>query len=913
MALANSKPSIQTLSETSPKYLTSFLVDFNPGPDVTASVKKYLEECREVIYRRIDERMPSARIVRLQSLMVDRLIVSLFKLGFEESQAQGVVPVPLALFALGGYGRAELNLYSDIDLLFVYQGKASRQIEFVTKKMLYPLWDSQVEIGYSIRTLADCKKVMKEDARAMSSMLDARFLAGDRTIAEKFMAFLEEEFSSSKALKNFVEIKTREMKERLKRFGGSVYVLEPNLKESEGGLRDWHMLRYYARIALKTADQNEWVNRGLLKEEELDQLTRAVDFLWDVRNRLHRLAARNQDQLAFGFQEPIAVQMGYETGGGTLGVEKFMQAYYSHAANLHRLLAEVTRRLMKPYESALSRLKRRIKTSLDKNFFVVDGKIHPRHFEELERHPVEIARLFYLAQSHRLEIDAEVKSWIGRHLYLVDDAYRRDPAVTGMIREMFADVGGIGKSLWAMHDSRFLGAMLPEFGDILYQTQHDVYHVYTVDTHSLLAVEELSKLKNGVYDQEFPLFKQAHEEVEKPGCSTLGVLFHDIGKGKGGNHSERGAEIAQAITLRLGYSEEERKEIEFQVRSHLLMPHISQRRDLGDANLIAQFARSMGNLDRLNMLFILTWADIRAVGPEVWTPWKGALLSELYVKTRKVLESKEYSPERAADIGKQVKAQVMEAADPSQVAGLRAYLDSMSPRYFLIHDAGTILQHYRSVKDLPTEGFIFEAAPEPKENLNRLLIFTFNNPRLFEQVTGVMAANQINILALEQYFSSNGEALLLLKVTDQRGGPIQEERRFEALKKDLQEVLHGRISMEKYAMLHRGPAYFQKKVAQAKPPRVEIDNDVSAYYTVIDIYANDRVGLLHDLARAMTQLGLYIEVSKISTKVDQVADVFYVKDIFGHKITDAKKVSSIKKTLLNSLSEEPTQAASAGS
>lgn len=904
MALANTKNSIKTLIETSPSYLTSYLIDFRPGPDTTGSVKQYLEECRQVIFARMEEALAPARIVRLQSLMMDRLIVGLFKMGFEESQAHGVLPVPLALFALGGYGRAELNLYSDLDLLFLYQGKAGPQIEFITKKMLYPLWDSQVEIGYAIRTIADCKKVMKEDARTMSSMLDARFLAGDRELAEKFMTFLEAEFSSSKALKNFVEIKNREMKERLKRFGGSVYVLEPNLKESEGGLRDWHMLRYYARIALKTADQEEWVRRGLLKEEELDLLGRALDFLWDVRNRLHRLSKGNQDQLSFEFQEAIAGQLGFETGGGTLAVEKFMQAYYTHAANLHRLLVEVTRNLMKPYEPALSRLKRRLKTSLDANFLVVDGKIHPKNYIDLEKHPVEFTRAFYLAQKHRLQLDEDFKSWISRHLYLIDDSYRKNPEVAGMFREMLLDISGIGKSLLEMHDSRFLGVILPEFGDILFQTQHDIYHVYTVDTHSILAVDELSKLKNGDYDQEFPLFKKALEEVQGSGVLTLGVLFHDIGKGKGGNHSERGAEIAQVITRRLAYPDEERSEVEFLVRSHLLMPHLSQRRDLSDANMIAQFARSMGTLERLNMLFILTWADIRAVGPDVWTPWKGALLSELYTKTRKILDSKEHSPEKAADIMKQLKAEVLkQAGGGADFEDLKIYIDSMPPRYFLTNDVAVILQHFRSAKDLPGEGFIFENSVDPRDHVNRLLIFTLNTPRLFEQVTGVMAANQVNILAFEQFFSSKGEALLLLKVSDQRGQLIEEDRRILALQQDLQEVLRGRVSMEKYSRMHQGQLFFLKKVAQAKPPRVDVDNDVSAYYTVIDIYANDRIGLLHDLARAMTQLGLYIEVSKISTKVDQVADVFYVRDIFRHKITDSKKVATIKKTLLEVLTE----------
>ncbi len=900
---------LKTLAETSPSYITDSLIHFKPGADLTQAVKQYLGECRQIVMTKLDEGTPAGRVAWMQSLMTDRLLVALFKQAFE-----GIAPetrVPLAIFALGGYGRAELNLFSDIDLLFLFEGKVASKLESVIKKMLYPLWDSQVELGYATRTLTDCKRIMQDDVRAMSSMLDARFLAGDRAVAEKYLAYLESRFSSAKALKQFVAAKTKETEERLKRFGGSVYVLEPNLKESEGGLRDWHLLRYYARIALKTPVVTEWVERGLLSGEEADSLDRGLDFLLNVRNRLHRLASRSQDQMLFEQQKTIASQMGFSDDADMLGVERFMQAYYGHAATLHRLLGEVTRRLLKPEESTLSRIKKRLKNSLSENFFSVQGKVIAKSYAALEADPVELTRAFYLAQQHGLKVDDELKSWIGRHLNLVDDAYRHNPEVGAMLREMFADVGGIGMSLWEMHECRLLGALLPEFGDILFQTQHDAYHVYTVDTHSLLAVAGLSELKKAIYDKEFPLFRKALEEIGMPGPLVLGVLFHDIGKGRGGSHSEKGAALAHAITTRLGYSPGEISQVEFLVRSHLIMPLLSQRRDLEDSSLIAQFARSMATLEHLNGLFILTWADIRAVGPDVWTPWKGTLLQQLYTKTRNVLETGEFNAERAAVSVRQAKQEITGLAGSDMDRNqLKKFLDSMPPRYFLAIKPLRILKHFELIQNQSQEGLIFSPQPDEKKNLTRILLYTVNSPRLFEQVTGVMAANQVNILAFEQFFSSHGEALLLLKVTDQRGQLLEEERRLKGLEADLRQVLQGRASMEKYSQAQQGRMFFQKKVAQDKPPRVEIDNDVSAYYTVIDVYANDRIGILHDIARAMTRLGLYIEVSKISTKVDQVADVFYVKDIFGHKITDSKKIAGIRKTLLEALTIDQGQGTS---
>jgi len=907
--MSTAAENLKTLAETSPRYLTDELIEFQIQGDVPASVKDYLQRCREVLVRKTGEGTPMERIVRLQSLMTDRMLVALYKHAFDQSQAKGILPIPLAMFALGGYGRAELNLHSDIDLLFLYEGKAGNRLEFVTKQMLYPLWDSGVDLGYAIRTLNDCKRVMKEDQRAMSSMLDARFLVGDRELAEKFLTFLESKFSSSRALGEFVALKTKETEERVRRFGSSVYMLEPNLKESEGGLRDWHLLRYYLRIALKTPAINEWVRRGVMSEEEADSLRRALEFLWNVRNRLHRRAGKCQDQLTFELQEPIAQEMGFERAGGSLGVERFRQTYYNHAATLHRLLNEVSRRLLKPPNSVMQLIKRRLKSTLNAYYYAVDGYLVPKDYSLLEKHPVEFVRAFYLAQKNGLILDAELKSFIGRHLNTVDDAYRRNPEVCDMLKEMLGDISGIGKSLADMHDCRFLGAILPEFGDILFQTQHDVYHIYTVDTHSIFAVQELSRLQNGAYDEMFPLFKSVMGEVQRADLLVLSVLFHDIGKGKGGNHSERGAEIAQTIMSRMSYPAADIHEVEFQVRSHLIMPHLSQRRDLEDYNLITQFARSMATLDRLNMLFVLTWADIRAVGPDVWTPWKGSLLQDLYQKTRKVIEVGDFSPERALVIMQQMKDRILEGVKPElDKAALKQYLDCMPPRYFIANGVEAILGHFVTIQGHFGEPFLFQSQVDRTENVNRLLLYTVNTPRLFEQVTGVMAANQVNILAFEQFFSSRGEALLLLRVTDHRGLLLEEERRIDALRRDLQEVVRGKVSMDRYAQLHQNQLFWGKTAAASKPPRVEIDNDVSAYYTVIDVYANDRIGILHDISRMIRALGLYIEVSKISTKVDQVADVFYVKDIFGHKITDSKKLAGIKKSLIEALTEEPKEA-----
>ena len=902
---------VKSFSETSPTYLRDELVPLDLSGDLVAGVKDYIQACRARIYQRMDEGIHSTRLVQVLSLMMDRLVTELYRRGFEESQVMGLPTTPITLFAQGGYGRAELNIFSDIDLLIVYEGKNPKAIEPIINKMLYPLWDAKLEVGYSIRNLQDCAVAMEKDIRVKSSILDARFLAGDRDLARKLYNFLEEKTASTRAMKQFIRAKLNENEERLKRYGTSVYINEPNLKESEGGLRDWHTLRYFARLATKSAQMDDWIRAGLINNEEADLINRAVEFLLEVRNRLHRLKGNSDDQMVFASQKTLATDLGFETGGGKLEAEKFMQTYYMHAANLFRLNGEVTRRILTPPRSFLSQVKNKFRPSLSEFFLRVNDKVIPKSFRRVEAHPVEMVRAFALAQRKQITLDDGFKSWISRHLNLVDENYRQDPEVTALMREMIADISGIGKTLAEMHDCRLLGVLLPEFGEILHQTQHDVYHVYTVDAHSIKAVQELSALKNGEYDEEFPIFKQALEQVENDGILVLGTLFHDIGKGKGGSHSEVGAQLAQRIMQRLDYPEPERAMVEFLVLSHLMMPHLSQRRDLEDVNLINQFARTIGDKERLNLLFILTWADIRAVGPDVWTPWKGDLLIHLYEKTMNVLEKGEFTPERAREVMEVAKKEIIKIA-PEILNGddLKIYLNRMPPRYFLACTSEEILQHFEWISTTPEKKIILQQIPNRRGDYNEVFIRTVNSPRLFEQVTGVLAANQVNILALEQFFDNHGEAVLLLKVTDQRNHLLDEARRFDAVEADLEEIVSGKISVEDYYTRRGRPTLYQRKGSH-KPSNVEIDQDVSPYYTVIDIYADDRIGLLYDLASVMRKLNLFVEVSKISTKVDQVTDAFYVKDIFGHKINDRGKIKTVKVSILAVLDSPPPTPAQA--
>lgn len=890
---------IKTFLESSPSYLKANLLPCSLEGDKVAAVKAYLQEARMGLFKKMDEKVPASRLVQLYSLWMDQLITGLYRKAWEDSQALGVLEAPLALFAQGGYGRTELNLYSDIDLLFIYEKPSSKSLEAIIHNMLYPLWDAKIKVGYATRTLSECSRIMQEDVRALSSMMDGRFLSGDQELAKSFFRLVESKTASHKSLKNFIGAKLNETDERLNKFGGSVYVVEPNLKESEGGLRDWHMLRYFARMATKSTQMEAWLHSGLLSNEEAEDLRRALEFLWEVRNRLHRMAHKAQDQLAFEFQAPLAAEMGFVSDDNKLAAEKFMQTYYGHAADLQRLRVEVTRRILKPPRSSWQRFKNTFRPSLGEYFLNISGKVFPKSFRKIESNPIQIVGAFAIAAKKKLKLEEGFKSWIRRRLNLIDEAYRRDPQVCQWMREMFADVSTIGDTLEEMHDCGLLGVLLPEFGEILHQTQHDVYHVYTVDTHSIKAVQELGWLKNGVYDEEFPKWKQALGEVHSSTVLVLSTLFHDIGKGKGGRHSEVGAVLADTIMTRLGYDKDLIEQVKFLVLSHLMMPHLSQRRDLEDMNLIHQFARTMEDMQRLNLLFILTWADIRAVGPDVWTPWKGSLLLELYEKTKEVLTTGDFTQERAAKVAKIKTAGVLKIR-PKRLneKKLSAYLLAMPPRYFLAFEPEEILSHFEWTQQSNDPHFAFHQQINLEGRYNEVMVYTLNTPRLFEQITGVMAANQMNILALEQFFNKQGEALLVFKVTDPQGEPLSEARRFKNLEAEIRQVL---LLGKKLSPQFRQTLLYHKTRGH-RASRVEIDQDVSPYYTVIDIFTDDRVGLLYDLAKLMRRLGLFVEVSKITTKVDQVSDSFYVKDIFGSKIQAKAKVKRIKEEIIQALS-----------
>lgn len=871
------------------------------------SVKAYLQTLEQQLLRWHEEKRDPTQVILLRTESIDRLLVSLFKLAQDlhrkEPKSSKSEDLTVTLLSQGGYGRKELCLHSDIDLLFLYEGKADPFLKLFTGRILQTLWDAGLEVGFATRTVKDCKKLLESDLTILTALIDARFIAGEPGLAEKVSQMIDRYFASEKNRDRFVRLKMDENKERQERYGDSVYLLEPNLKEGEGGLRDYHTLYWIARIYGGIQSPQELVNRNFLTQEEFDQLWEALKFLWTIRNELHRRTGRRSDQMLFEFQEPIAHWLGFENTTQFLGVELFMQRYYAQAKCIYQLTERSVKKLHRVQPKLFSPPKIVVD---DEHFRILDGKLTIASPQVFEQEPLYLLKIFQMAHHLDLPIDDFAKEKIEKNLFRIDDTLQSSPEAGRVFRQMLKKHRGLGKRLVEMNDLGVLGAYLPEFQKLRFRVQHDIYHVYTVDVHSIFAVGELGNLEEGDYATTHPTLHELIREIEKKDLLAFATLYHDIGKGEGRGHVEKGAPLIRRAGARLGFSAAEVDTLEFLELSHLLMTHLAFRRDLEDQNLIIQFAKSMQNLELLNMLYLQTFCDVKGVSAEAMTDWKASLLEYLYLKTREVIQKGSFTKERASALVPKVLEDVFKllGTDHDKIK-CREFFAMMAPRYLLSVPPPMIVRHVKLWEIFAGNPIVFESRFLEREGLNEVTLFTRESPALFSRMAGLFAAHNINIIESQLNVSNQGHALQIFKVADHEGRAITDPEKWTRIEKDLRDVLEGRVRIENLVAEKFRPSLFKKKVAQQLPTQIEIDNDLSAYYTVIDIYTSDRVGLLYQITSTLSALSLYVDVSKISTKVDQVADTFYVKDIFGHKITSQERLNKIREILQKVVEEEP--------
>jgi [protein-PII] uridylyltransferase len=868
-----------------------------------AASKHFLGHYREEIKIKHRAGESGEWVVKAITAMSDTLIMKLFRCITDDLSDSQPAGEQLTLVAIGGYGRGELNPFSDIDLMFLHSGKTPQPTENIAQKLLYFLWDMRLDVGYSVRTPADCQEMANADMTVKTALVDSRFLIGNSQLYAGYQKILLTQILAKRS-DAFIHEKLDELKKRREKYGSSVYLLEPNLKEGEGALRDLHSALWVAKIKYKITQPRELIVKGVLSEEELIAYDNSLSYLWKLRNELHYLSGRKNDQLTFDAQIKLAQFFGYADKGKSLAVEEFMRDYYLHATKVEHVTSSIISRCVVREEGAGKLLGYFIRRPVGEGFYVMKGELVIPDESIIEKDPTRLMKIFEFAQKHGVALNIKVKSLIRSSLDLVNDKFRRSREVNVSFFNILRADKGVADTLRLMHHLEFLIRFIPEFERIYCKVQHDLYHIYTVDVHSIFAVEEIIRLQQGEHKKELPLLTGLVNEVDKRELLLLAVLLHDIGKGDGGGHADIGASLIPTIARRMGLSREDTDRLEFLVRNHILMAHIAQRRDLHDEKMIIQFARQMEKSENLKMLYLLTYADIKGVGPDVWTEWKALLLQELYDKAFKVLERGDFRLEASSERVKKVKRKVLEIlGDEYPAAEVKEELKAMTTRQLLSNPSAVLAEQIKILLALDENRIIMKVVHELEKGYSSFTICTFDVPGLFSMITGAMAANGINILGAQIHTSTNGKALDVLQVNSSQGFVITDESRWQRLQEDMRQVLEGKIRVSVLVDKKQRPTLLTEKPKPKFPTRVEIDNEVSEGYTVIDIYTHDKVGLLYLITSTLTDLGLYIGVSKISTKVDQVADVFYVKDIFGHKVTTAEKLAEVSGRLLAAIDD----------
>ncbi len=836
--------------------------------------------------------------VRTYALLMDKVIASLTRLVAADATADGLTATPLVVMALGGYGRGELHPLSDIDLMVIYDGEITPYVQRMMQELLYSLWDLGLHIGHSLRSLDDCVAMARTDFPSRTSMQEARFLAGDRRLFARFQRVLRENVYR-RDFGKFLETTLAERDQRYRKFGASPYIGEPNLKESAGGLRDMHTAMWLAAAKFGARSLRELADKGLITPREQAAADAALTFLWRVRNELHFFSGHKNDVLARDVQPRIAKNLGYENDDKSLGVERFMREYYLHARVLHR----VSKRLIARCQETLSRRgsaeRRQRQQALADGLVFFDGRLHlvDRDPTPLRAEPARLMKVFW--HLHRLgcELSLDLERAVEDALHLVDDAFRRSDAVRDLFLDVCRSWGRVAQTFSEMHELGLLGRYLPEFGALTCLVQYDVYHKFSADQHSLLAVEHLEALAPG-QSAESEGAARVFTEIEKPELVMLGMLLHDIGKAKGHGHVAKGIPLCRELTARMGLSPADAAAVQFLVAHHLTMSHIAQRRDIHDPKTIADFATTVGDPQRLHMLYCLTYADMRAVGPGVLTPWQAQILHELYTRTLAQLAGGRLEkPSRV-----QLAERLQEAAKGElDLQAVKAHLAMMSDRYLEATGVQRMAEHIRMLQDL-AEGRVATALfHHPDLGSSDLVVVTRDVPGLFSLIAGALAAHGVNIISAQIHTRADGIAIDTLQVNDPTSEVVTSSALWARTLDGLRAVITGEQSVE--ALLAKRRAAGRAAQRPGGPPKIALDNRLSDTATVLEVKCPDRVGLLYLITKTLAGLELDIASARIATEIDQALDTFYVQDRQGRKVDDPEALERARAALAQALAE----------
>jgi [protein-PII] uridylyltransferase len=817
---------------------------------------------------------------------VCQLVAAEFALGAQvELNATTVV-------ALGGYGRGELAPFSDIDMLFLHSGHASDVVREFVERTLALLWDTGFTVGHSFRTVDECIAIAREDLHSRTAMAEARRLVGSDVLFGTFERRLDEAmFRSRSETEAFVAALRAETEARYQKYGRGVGLLEPNVKQSAGGLRDLHTILWLGHARLHARGLEGLRDGGHLSADEYAVLRRARAFLARIRNEAHFCAGRKADQLTLELQPELAANLGYRDSGGLAASERLMRDYYKRAHELHHVWESFAVRNGFHARRRPMRLRLRLRRS-ESRFEVHDGLLHFRPKEQgFDGDPLGVLGVFDSAQSQSVEIGDDVKVAVRKSLGDVDAPFRSSREAARTFLRILGRRGRVASTLRAMHDTGFLNRYLPEFARVTFLVQHDHYHRYTVDEHTLTAIEALDEVaQTREPEGELGGFKRALDELDDAAPLYLALLLHDIGKGRRGSHVPIGASIAARVGERLQIERSVAEDIVFLVGNHLAMSQLSQRRDLSEEALIRGFTEGVGSLARLNQLLLLTYADNRGVGPAVWSAWKAALLWELYAHARGLLTGK--ATRLDADWRGRVRSRVVEElAGTFPASETERHLAMLPDKYLRTTRAAEVAAHLRLVARLAQQPLVVEWSERPDGGHTQLTVCTQDAPGTFARLAGTLTAHSLNILSVDVFTREDGVVLDTFTLGDARvPRPVVPEQRRQ-IEADLAAAVAGTLAVASAVEAWRARTQRGSQLPRTRGHKrvgVRFDTAASPVATVVEVAAEDELGLAYRIASTLSSVGLNITFAKIGSEKSQAWDVFYVTGVSGEKLSPSE-------------------------
>ena len=882
-----------------------------PRDAAVGAFRRHLARIQSYVQHAFEhEQITGLQAARLLGELIDGVVSALFK--HTMANADLVPAESLSIAATGGYGRGVLAPFSDIDLLFLTAEDPAPETLRVVEYMLYFLWDLGLKVGHATRSIQDCLTQGGKDTTIRTALLDARLLTGNETLYNDFYRRFRAACKEASAA-DYIAAKQAERAVRHRRYGDSPFVVEPNVKEGPGGLRDLQTLYWISRYVFATQTMGELADLGgILTQQEARHGRRAWEFLWTVRFHLHYVAGRAEERLTFDLQPVIGARMGYTRHGRQDGVERFMRHYFLTA----RAIAQLTR-VLEPaiLRAALGPPALEAKTDdalLAAGFVLAEGKLLPQSGREFDVDPIQMLRVLQVARDRGLELHPlALRSFIQNERRAV--SLRGDPAAAAVFMDLLCgkepDRHRHGNThpdgarwLSILNETGFLGRYLPDWARVVGQMQFDTYHIFTVDEHTIEAVRVLNMLERGELASIAPIASELIDHVQSRRSLYLAMLLHDIAKGRGGDHSELGAEVALEVGPALGLTDEETETVSWLVLHHLLLSATAFRRDIDDPKTILDLADTIQSPERLRLLLILTVADMRAVSSKVWNGWKATLLRELYSRVAEVLEGGLATAERDIRVAR-AKQAVGELLTDRTAEEFEHFASLGYAGYWLSFDPETHARHARLILGAEKQRapLTVDTQPLPARAVTEVTVYSADFAGLFSKISGALAVAGASIVDARIHTMTNGMALDTFWIQDAAGGTFEAPHKLARLSVLIEQTLSGRLRLDSEIQRVSKILLGRRMQAIHVPPRVVIDNHASHTHTVLEINGRDRPGLLHDLTAAVSQQGLQIASAHVTTYGVRAVDVFYVKDVFGLKVENERKLGQLREALLAAL------------